>query len=114
MANQLEPDPTFVNAAADQLHWVLGRNPLGQSFITGSGTRPPRHPHHRLVASGGKMIPGMLVGGPNRRAEDGIAPANRGPRSYVDDQEAYSVNEPAIDYGAPLVFVAGWLAYRPV
>lgn len=114
LANLLEPDRVLVTAAADQLHWVLGRNPLGQSFVTGSGARSPRHPHHRLVASGGKMIPGMLVGGPNSRAEDGIAPAKRGPRSYIDDQEAYSVNEPAIDYNAPLVFVAGWLAYRQV
>lgn len=32
-------------------------------------------------------------------------------RSDQDDRGAYSVNEPAIDYNAPLVFAAGWLAY---
>lgn len=111
LAHRLQPDPAFLEVAAAQLHWVLGRNPLGRSFVTGLGANPPLHPHHRLVAAGGKMVPGLLVGGPNARAEDGIAPANRGPRSYVDDQGAYSVNEPAIDYNAPLVFVAGWLAF---
>jgi endoglucanase len=111
LANKLAPAPSFVTMAANQLHWALGRNPLGQSFVTGVGTRAPLHPHHRLIAAGGKMIPGLLVGGPNGRVEDGRAPANLGPRSYVDDQEAYSCNEPAIDYNAPLVFVAGWLAY---
>lgn len=40
----------------------------------------------------------------------GIAPGGEGPRSYVDDQRAYSVNEPAIDYHPPLAFVTGWLA----
>lgn len=110
LADRLTPDRTFLPAAVDQLHWVLGRNPLGRSFVTGVGANPPLHPHHRLVAAEGKMIPGMLVGGPNQKAEDGIAPANLGPRSYVDEQPAYSVNEPAIDYNAPLVFVSGWLA----
>jgi endoglucanase len=111
IANKLAPDPSFVAAAENQLHWVLGRNPLGQSFVTSFGTRSPLHPHHRLIAAGGKMIPGLLVGGPNGRVEDGRARANLGPRSYIDDQEAYSCNEPAIDYNAPLVFAAGWLAY---
>jgi endoglucanase len=83
---------------------------LGRSFITGLGANAPEHPHHRLVAAGGKMIPGMLVGGPNNAGEDGICPAGQGPRSYVDNQQAYSCNEPAIDYNAPLVFVAGYLA----
>ncbi|HEX5414159.1 MAG TPA: glycoside hydrolase family 9 protein [Chloroflexota bacterium] len=110
LANQLQPDPSFLDAAAAQLHWVLGRNPLGRSFVTGRGANAPEHPHHRLVAAGGKMIPGMLVGGPNNAGEDGICPAGRGPRSYIDSQQAYSCNEPAIDYNAPLVFVAGYLA----
>ena len=110
LANLLRPNPRFREIAAAQLHWVLGRNPLGRSFVTGLGVNSPQHPHDRLVAAGGKMIPGMLVGGPNSGAEDGIAPPNLGPRSYVDEQGAYSCNEPAIDYTAPLVFLSGYLA----
>jgi endoglucanase len=79
--------------------------------VTGVGALPPQHPHHRLVAATGKMIPGMLVGGPNEHPKDGKVTAKLGPRSYLDQQDAWSVNEPAIDYNAPLVFVAGWLAY---
>lgn len=111
IADRLESDPALRQAAANQLHWVLGRNPLGRSFVTGFGTHPPQNPHHRLIAATGSMIPGLLVGGPNSKAEDKIAPAGLGPRSYVDQREAYSVNEPAIDYNAPLVFVTAWLVY---
>ncbi|MBE3584216.1 MAG: glycoside hydrolase family 9 protein [Limnochordaceae bacterium] len=54
-------------------------------------------------------LPGLLVGGPNSHAEDKVAPGGRGPLSYIDVAPAYSVNEPAIDYNAPLVFTVGYL-----
>lgn len=111
LANRLRPDPAYVRAAEAQLHWVLGRNPLGRSFVTGVGTFPPLHPHHRLAAATGKVVPGLLVGGPNDRGQDKAVPPGLGPRSYADGQDSYSSNEPAIDYNAPLVFVAGWLSY---
>mgnify|MGYP001557800256 CR=1 FL=1 len=53
----------------------------------------------------------MLVGGPNQEAQDGLAPSSLGPRSYVDDTMAYSVNENSIEYNAPLVFVTAY--FRP-
>ncbi|MFZ5825981.1 MAG: glycoside hydrolase family 9 protein [Bacillota bacterium] len=110
MANRLRPDPAFLEVAAAQLDWVLGRNPLERSFVTGVGANPPKNPHHRLVIATGKMVPGLLVGGPNDRGQDRAVPKGLGARSYVDDNRSYSSNEPAIDYNAPLVFVAGWFA----
>ncbi|HYG57039.1 MAG TPA: glycoside hydrolase family 9 protein [Symbiobacteriaceae bacterium] len=108
LADRLVPNPAYASVAADQLNWVLGRNPLRKSFVTGVGADPPKHPHHRLVAATGKMVPGLLVGGPNADGQDRDAPPGLGPRSYIDVQGSYSTNEPAIDYNAPLVFVTGW------
>ncbi|MGE5483060.1 MAG: glycoside hydrolase family 9 protein, partial [Bacteroidota bacterium] len=63
-----------LDVATRQLDWVLGANPLGKSFVTGIGTNPVLHPHHRLSEALGRPVPGLLVGGPNSRAEDNIAP----------------------------------------
>jgi hypothetical protein len=41
-------------------------------------------------------------------AEDGVYPKGLGARGYVDDAQSYASNEYAIDYNAPLVFLAGY------
>ncbi|WP_024834469.1 glycoside hydrolase family 9 protein [Ruminiclostridium josui] len=92
-----------------QLDYVLGVNPLSKVYITKLGTDYVRNPHHRLIKSKGILIPGLLVAGPNNNAEDGFYSKGLGPKGYVDLFEACSCNEYAIDYNAPLVFVAGYL-----
>lgn len=109
LAHHISPHPEWVRLAQRQLDWVLGGNPLGKSFVTGVGVDSVQRPHHRFSAAAGRAVPGLLVGGPNSRAEDGVAPAGMGPLSYVDETAAYSVNEPAIDYNAPLVVLLGYL-----
>ena len=52
--------------------------------------------------------PGLLSGGPNAHPSDPVAktlPPRPPMRMYVDDQGAYSVNEVAINWNAPLVFL---------
>ena len=99
--------------------YVLGRNPLGQSYVSGYGMRPLRNPHHRFWAPSldPKLPgppPGVLSGGPNSTSmSDDIAKAMRGKcapqRCWVDDINAYSMNEVAINWNAPLFWVAAWL-----
>jgi len=108
VANEMKPNQVYVNAALDQLYYVTGRNALSKSFITGYGANPVRSPHNRSIFATGKMVPGVMVGGPNEDAQDGIAPAAQGAKSYVDDMGAYSVNENSIEYNAPLVFLTGY------
>lgn len=96
------------NEIQSQLDYVLGMNPLSKVYITGVGTNYVQFPHHRLVASKRILVPGLLVGGPNNQAEDGLYPRDLGPRGYVDRTEACSCNESAIDYNAPLVFLTGY------
>jgi endoglucanase len=53
------------------------------------------------------VIPGLMVGGPNTYAQDGIAPKDLGPLSYIDDARSYASNEYAIDYNAPAIALMG-------
>ncbi|WP_240700094.1 glycoside hydrolase family 9 protein [Sphingomonas gei] len=103
----------------DAIDYVLGRNPLGQSYVSGYGARPLLNPHHRFWAHSldAKLPgppPGVLSGGPNSTSmSDDVAKAMRGKcapqRCWVDDVHAYSMNEVAINWNAPLFWVAAWL-----
>lgn len=108
LAYQFNAKADYLNAAKAQLNYVLGINSLSKSFITGVGADYVRYPHHRLVVAAKQELPGLLVGGPNTNAEDNSYPKGLGPRGYVDQVEAYACNEYAIDYNAPLVFLAGY------
>ncbi|MDB4883366.1 MAG: glycoside hydrolase family 9, partial [Gemmatimonadetes bacterium] len=109
-AARLTGDTTFLRAALANLDYVLGRNALGLSFVTGYGVKTPQAPHHRPSASDtvAAPVPGLLVGGPNPGQQDhcpgytSTMPA----LSYVDAQCAYAANEVAINWNAPLSYLA--------
>ena len=110
VANHFQPDAAMLDCALNNLHYLLGRNCLGISWVTQLGARPFQHPHHRPSIAG--MVsapwPGLLSGGPNARPADSVADTlpNKPPmRMYIDDHLAYSVNEVAINWNAPLVFL---------
>jgi endoglucanase len=109
LANDVEAREAYVDAALDQVHYVLGRTPTTRSYVTGSGERAPEHPHSRTVESTGVNVPGNLVGGPNAEggdpALDELIETDDPPpaRCYLDETASYASNEPAIDYAAPLV-----------
>ena len=110
VADRFHPDPSARNAALSNLHYLLGRNCFGISWVTQLGHRPFLHPHHRPSAADGIPAPwpGLLSGGPNAHGGDTIADAlPKAPpmRMWVDDQRAYSLNEIAINWNAPLVFL---------
>jgi len=110
VANHFQPSPTTLNAALSNLHYLLGRNCFGVSWVTQLGHRPFQHPHHRPSAAAGIAAPwpGLLSGGPNAHGGDVIAdalPKSPPMRMWLDDQRAYSMNEIAINWNAPLVFL---------
>lgn len=111
----------------DQLHWMLGLNPFGYSFLIGAGTTYPKHPQHAWAQKTGMEITGAIVGGPTGMAvlkdvQSGdpslqlptatspLAEWSTDDLVYEDDVTNYVVNEPAIDFTAPLVFVLAELA----
>ncbi len=111
VANAFKPDPRYVDTALDNLHYLLGRNPLSMSYVTWEGSNSPHHPHHRPSGADGvaEPWPGLVVGGPNAGRQDPAMrkiPASVPPaKAYIDDQEAYAANEVAINWQAPLVFL---------
>jgi len=110
MADRMRHDPRYVNAALDNLHYLLGRNGLGLSFVTQVGANAVLNPHHRPSAADDNVLPwpGLLSGGPNGRRQD---PAMRKlpelppAKMFLDEQASYATNEVAINWNAPLVFV---------
>ena len=110
----LSGDKRYLTAAAGNLDYLLGRNATGYCFVTGFGSHSPLHPHHRPSISDGiaAPIPGLLVGGPNPGQQDHQTTyPNRIPdESYTDNDQAYAANEIAINWNAPLVYLANALA----
>ncbi|WP_144409332.1 glycoside hydrolase family 9 protein [Pseudoxanthomonas suwonensis] len=114
---RLAPRREYLDAAQSQLDYVLGRNPLGVSFVTGHGLRTPQHIHHRPSQADGiaAPVPGWLSGGPNPRQQDagdcpGVAyPSSLPALSWLDHGCSYASNEIAINWNAPLVYVAAAL-----
>jgi len=110
VADALEPDARFVNAALDNLHYLLGRNTFSVSWVTQVGENPFHHPHHRPSAALGfdEPWPGLLSGGPNSGRQDAaMKKLPNGPpaKMWLDEQASYASNEVAINWNAPLVFV---------
>lgn len=103
----------YLNAALDQFHYLLGRNTFNKSFVTGVGSDPVRYPYHQfsMMLHAGKPVPGMLVGGPNRGSRlQGKVISEYPGKCYEDYEKNYFVNEVAINYTAPLVFLSGYLS----
>ena len=121
-ARRLGANDACEQVGRDQLHWMLGRNPFGYSFLIGAGTTYPKHPQHAWAQKTGNEITGAIVGGPTGMKvlmdiSSGdpslVVPTAKSPLAewstddlvYEDDVTNYVVNEPAIDFTAPLVFV---------
>lgn len=95
--------PALLAAARDQLHYVLGRNHFGTSFVSGVGERSVRQVMHIFGEAANLELPGLFVGGPNDAEQSNIAPRGLGQRSWIDDRRSYATNEYAIDYNASLI-----------
>ncbi|HEX9511789.1 MAG TPA: glycoside hydrolase family 9 protein [Puia sp.] len=105
-------DRKYIDHALGNLDYLLGRNATGYCFITGMGSYSPMHPHHRPSVADGIVspIPGLLAGGPNPGRQDHQSYNFTEPETaYLDQDPAYASNEIAINWNAPLVYLAGAL-----
>ncbi len=109
----------YRDAVATGTDYLLGRNALGQSYVTGYGTD---HSHHQRTRQFGHDLdpamppppPGALAGGANSvPAPDfpydprllGLAPQ----LCYLDEPTSEVTNDVCIRWNAPLVWVATFL-----
>jgi endoglucanase len=119
VAWQIDPQPEYRTAALDVVDYLLGRNALDRSFVTGFGARPMTRPHHRFWAHAADPRyplppPGVLSGGPNATAmTDSVSSRLKGhcvgQTCWADDWRAFTMNEVAINWNAPLVWVCAFL-----
>jgi len=119
LAARFTGEARYRNGVVDTADYVLGRNPLGQSYVTGFGWNAMHNPHHRFWAHQFDAAmpgppPGVLSGGPNNTAfSDEVARTLKGrcapQRCWRDDARAFALNEVAINWNAPLLWVATWL-----
>jgi endoglucanase len=110
VTDRLQRNEGFAHAAVENLHYLIGRNCFDLSWVTQLGSKAFQHPHHRPSAADNIAAPwpGLLSGGPNAHPADRVAALlPKGPpmQMYKDDQAAYSLNEIAINWNAPLVFL---------
>lgn len=111
-AFKLSSNVAFIEAAHDNLDYLLGRNATGYSYVTGFGEKSPIHPHHRLLAGkeDSNPIPGFLVGGPNPGQQDRVGYQSKfADESYLDVTDSYASNEIAINWNAALAYLANSL-----
>ncbi len=109
-AYRLTKDKRYLHGALANLDYLLGRNATGYSFVTGYGDRRVMHPHHRPSEADGvdEPVPGLLSGGPNPGRQDKCPgyPSTAADEAFIDDVCSYASNEIAINWNAPLVYLA--------
>jgi endoglucanase len=116
LAYDFTGDEKYLNGVVETANYILGRNAINQSYVSGYGAVTMEHPHHRFWANTGNYPPpsaGALAGGANGSLADpyaiehvsGLPPA----RSYIDHVDSYSTNEVAINWNSPLVWVMSYL-----
>jgi len=119
VAYDLTGDKKYLDSMRLSMDYIMGRNSLNKSFVSGYGTYPLLHPHHRFWANDPANgfpppPPGVLSGGPNANPSDppaldagllNLPPAKR----YLDDIGSFSTNEVAINWNAPFAWAATYL-----
>lgn len=115
LCSEGETASRYRDAALNQLHYLLGRNALDISYVTGEGEHAFKNPHNRPTACDGidLPMPGWVSGGPFKTPCDPAAiaavPAGTAPmKCYVDDVGSYSTNEITIYWNSPAVFMTAF------
>ncbi|GHH81180.1 endoglucanase [Kitasatospora indigofera] len=121
VAHELTGQERYRAGALEAMDYLLGRNALNRSYVTGYGEQASANQHHRFWAhQNDASLPhppnGSFAGGPNAGIQDPIAQARlagcKPATCYLDDIGSYSTNEVAINWNAPLAWLAAYAAER--
>ncbi|GIJ11686.1 glycoside hydrolase family 9 protein [Micromonospora andamanensis] len=109
----------YRDGAVQTMDYILGRNALNISYVTGWGEHAAENQHSRIFGfqldpSMPKPPAGSIAGGPNAALQDpfveqlleGCAPMF----CFVDDIASYSTNEVAINWNSALAWLSSFLA----
>ncbi|WP_037671363.1 glycoside hydrolase family 9 protein [Streptomyces griseus] len=109
----------YRDGALQSMDYLLGRNALNMSYVTGYGEANAHNQHSRWYAH--QLDPklpnppaGTLAGGPNSSIQDPYAQLKLkgcvGQFCYIDDIQSWSTNETAINWNAALTRMASFVA----
>jgi endoglucanase len=118
-AFDLTGDLRFRDGVLTGINYLLGRNALNQSYVTGYGTVASENQHSRWYAA--QLNPdlphppdGSLAGGPNSSIQDPVAQQRlQGcpPQfCYLDHIDSWSTNELTINWNSTMAWNASFLA----
>ncbi|MFW5812687.1 MAG: glycoside hydrolase family 9 protein [Fibrobacterota bacterium] len=116
-AYYLTGENKYLDAAVSQIDYLLGRNPLNTSYVTGFGQKSPLNPHHRIFLGDGiaAPIPGFLVGGPHTGGQDifewGCTEnyVKHEATSFIDHYCSFATNEVTINWNASFSYLSNAL-----
>ncbi len=119
LAYDFTGNASYAEGVIKGLDYLLGRNTLSTSFVTGAGTKTVTQPHHRfwagaLNASYPWAPPGALSGGPNAGLEDDVSASrlsgctSKPATCWIDSIDAWSTNEITINWNAPYAWLLGF------
>jgi len=109
----------YLEGVRESMDYILGRNAVGISYVTGHGTKYAHRQYAMMFAqatdpSFPRPPNGSLAGGPNSQPADDVAQAKlKGcarQACYIDHQKSFSTNEIAINWNAALGWISTFLA----
>ncbi|MBN2004905.1 MAG: glycoside hydrolase family 9 protein [Anaerolineae bacterium] len=129
LAYDFTKDIKYLDGMVGGMDYLLGRNAMDKSYVSGYGDNSLQNPHHRFWAYQGwprqdlrypQPPAGAISGGPNSTItlEDCKTTQAMGmyelcrltpQKCYVDDIEAFTVNEVTINWNAPFAWVTSYL-----
>jgi len=117
-ADELTGDTKYGAAAIAGIDYLLGRNAMGLSYVTGYGARDVKNQHSRWFAHAKDPSlphppPGTLSGGPNSNPFDEVSKHLMGKPAqlcFIDDIESYTTNEMTINWNAALAYLLAYIS----
>jgi endoglucanase len=119
VAHDLSGKDKYRDGVLTGMSYLLGRNALNQSYVTGYGEVDSENQHSRWYAAQlNPSLPnppvGSLAGGPNSSIQDPLAQQllqGCAPQfCYIDHIESWSTNELTINWNSTLAWNAAWVA----
>lgn len=115
LAYKIFGDEKYRHAMIDSWNYLLGCNPTDYCFVSGFGSKYPKHFHDRRCTSDGieEPIPGYIAGGATNIIirDCGVKgyPSTTPAGCYRDAICSFSTNEIAINWNAPFALLAGMI-----
>lgn len=119
-ASEITGDARYREAVVTAMDYLLGRNGMDLSYVTGYGSVFSQNQHHRwmaqsLDASLPRVADGTVAGGPNSAIQDPVA-QQAWPDGciaqlcYLDNIQSWSTNEMTVNWNSALSWVTVWVA----